>query len=104
MTKKKNVPVCDEPIQTTNAEPPFYDWLKSTTTHHTKQLRKLAIDKKICSEKQLCLMTDDEVEKFVNKSYCCLYVRPYHNDNCDMGMMILIPRLILSNHAIIIER
>jgi hypothetical protein len=103
MTKKKNNPV-DEPTQSTEKNSKIDDVLQASRTGHTKKLRKLILDKKMCSVEQLCSMTDEEMEEMVHKEYCCFYVRQFRHDVCDMDTIILIPRNIANDHAIIIER
>ena len=68
--KKKNPPhkealdiIYPEPIQATEKSPKIDDVLQASRTGHTKKLRKLILDKKMCSVEQLCSMTDEDVEE-----------------------------------------
>lgn len=80
------------------------DVLSASRTGHTKQLRKFAAEQALDTNQNLMLMSDDEVENLINKTFCCFYIRTDKNDVCDMDTMYLIPRELAAKSAIVISR
>ncbi|PKP53851.1 MAG: hypothetical protein CVT92_02650 [Bacteroidetes bacterium HGW-Bacteroidetes-1] len=96
--------VIDDSQAVKAADNDIHDVLSASRTGHTRQLRKLAVDQALCSDINIALMSDREVETLINKTFCCFYIRTDENDPWDMDTIYLIPRELAVKSAIIISR